>query len=53
LLVSKNQIKAIKALVFKVSKEIYRVRQLDTNFDAYAVDLPMVFTWAIREEQLR
>ncbi|XP_022793059.1 uncharacterized protein LOC111332064 [Stylophora pistillata] len=51
-LVSKNQIKAIKALVFKVTKEIYNVRRLDTNFDAYAVDLSMVLTWAIREQRL-
>ena len=52
LLVSKNQIKAIKALVFKVTKEIYNVKHLDTNFDAYAVDLSMVLTWAIRAQQL-
>ena len=52
LLVSKNQIKAIKALVFKVTKEIYNVRHLDTNFDAYAVDLSMVLSWAIRAQQL-
>ena len=51
-LVSKNQIKTIKALVFKVTKEIYNVRHLDTNFDAYAVDLSMVLTWAIRAQRL-
>lgn len=28
------------------------MRHLDTNFDAYAVDLSMVLTWAIRAQQL-
>lgn len=28
------------------------MRRLDTNFDAYAVDLSTVLTWAIREQRL-
>ena len=52
LLVTKNQIKAIKSLVFKVVKDMYNVRRLDTTFDAYGVDLTMVIIWAIREQNL-
>ncbi|XP_031573731.1 uncharacterized protein LOC116307600 [Actinia tenebrosa] len=52
ILITKNQVKAIKALIFKVVRQTLNVNKMNTSFDACCVDLPTTLVWAIREHRL-
>jgi len=39
-------------LVFKVVRHAFSVEKMDTDFEAYCVNLPTVLAWAIREQNL-
>lgn len=51
-LLSKNQIKTVKKLVFSVRKTLKIGRVNDAYFEACDVDLRSVLVWAIREQRL-
>jgi len=53
LLLTKNQVKAIKSMVFEVTKEMFHIKKIEVaDFDAWSVDLSMVLVWAIREQRV-
>ena len=51
-LLTKNEIKAVKKLVFTVVRKSLKITKMDTDFDACDVDLSGVLVWAIREQCL-
>lgn len=51
-LLTKNEIKAVKKLVFSVVRKTLKITKMDTDFDACDVDLSGVLVWAIREQCL-
>lgn len=51
-LLTKNEIKAVKRLVFSVVRKTLKITKMDTDFDACDVDLSGVLVWAIREQRL-
>jgi len=52
-LLTKNEIKAVKKLVFTVIRRTLKISKIkDVDFDACDVDLQSVLVWAIREQQL-
>ena len=51
-LLTKNEIKAAKKLLFSVVRKTMQVRKLNTDFHACGVDLSSVLVWAIREQHL-
>jgi len=51
-LLTKNEIKAVKKLVFSVVRKTLKITKMDTDFDACDVDLSGVLVWAIREQRL-
>lgn len=52
MLLTKNEIKAVKKLVFKVVRKTMVIQKLPTDFQSRGVDLSSVLVWAIREQQL-
>ena len=53
MLLTKNEIKAVKKLVFTVIRRTLKISKIkDVDFDACDVDLQSVLVWAIREQQL-
>lgn len=52
LLLTKNEIKAVKKLVFKVVRKTMVIQKLPTDFQSCGVDLSSVLVWAIREQRL-
>ena len=52
-LLSKNNIKAVKKLVFTVVRRTLKIAKIgEADFDACDVDLSSVLVWAIREQRL-
>ena len=52
-LLSKNNIKAVKKLVFTVVRKTLKIAKVgEADFDACDVDLRSVLVWAIREQRL-
>lgn len=51
-LLSKNDIKAVKKIVFKVVRRTLSIQNMGTDFHACGVDLASVLVWAIREQRL-
>ncbi|KAL9970998.1 hypothetical protein ACROYT_G023472 [Oculina patagonica] len=51
-LLSKNDIRAVKKLVFKVVRRTMSIQKMGTEFHSYGVDLASVLVWAIREQRL-
>jgi len=52
-LLTKNEIKAVKKLVFTVIRRTLKISKVkDVDFEASDVDLRSVLVWAIREQQL-
>jgi len=52
-LLTKNEIKAVKKLVFSVVRKTLQIAKVgDADFDACDVDLYSVLVWAIREQRL-
>ena len=53
MLLSKNNIKAVKKLVFTVVRKTLKIAKVgEADFDACDVDLSSVLVWAIREQRL-
>lgn len=52
MLLTKNQIKAVKKLVFKVVRKTMVIQKLPTDFLSCGVDLSSVLVWAMREQRL-
>lgn len=55
MLLTKNEIRAVKKLVFKVVRTTLftmHIQKMDTDFNAYGVDLGSVLVWVIREQRL-
>lgn len=52
MLLTKNEIRAVKKLVFKVVRTTMHIQKMDTDFNAYGVDLGSVLVWVIREQRL-
>ena len=52
LLLTKNDIKAVKKLVFSVVRKTMKIEKMKTDFHAWGVDLASVLVWAIREQCL-
>jgi len=52
ILLTKNQIKAIKSLVFKVVRKTFNIEKIPTQFECYGVSLESVLVWAIREHNI-
>ena len=53
MLLSKNEIKAVKKLVFTIVRKTLTIGKVtDADFDACQVDLSSVLVWAIREQRL-
>ena len=52
MLLTKNEIRAIKKLIFSVVRKTLKIDRMDTQFDACDVDLSAVLVWAIREQRL-
>ena len=46
-LLTKNEIRAVKKLVFKVVRTTMHIQKMDTDFNADGVDLGSVLVWAI------
>ena len=46
-LLTKNEIRAIKKLVFKVVRTTMSIQKMDTEFHSCGVDLTSVLVWAI------
>jgi len=51
-LLSKNDIKAVKELVFTVVRNTLKIGKVNADFDACQVDLSSILVWAIREQHL-
>ena len=51
-LLTKNEIKAVKKMVFSVVRRTMKIQKMKTEFDAFSVDLSSVLVWAIREQHL-
>ncbi|XP_031563017.1 uncharacterized protein LOC116298634, partial [Actinia tenebrosa] len=51
-LLTKNQIKAIKKMIFNIIKSTLKITELETDFPSCGVDLNSVLIWAIREQRL-
>ena len=51
-LLTKNEIKAVKRMVFSVVRKTMKIQKMNTEFDACSVDLSSVLVWAIREQRL-
>jgi len=52
-LLTKNEIKAVKRLVFTVIKRTLKISKVkDVDFEACDVDVQSALVWAIREQQL-
>lgn len=52
-LLTKNEIKAVKKLVFTVVRKALKIGRIkEAEFEAYDVDLHAVLVWAIREQRL-
>ena len=51
-LLTKNEIRAVKKLVFKVVRTTLSIQKMDTDFHSCGVDLAAVLVWAIREQRL-
>ena len=51
-LLTKNEIRAVKKLVFKVVRTTLSIQKMDTDFHSCGVDLSSVLVWAIREQRL-
>lgn len=51
-LLTKNEIKAVKKLVFKVVRTTMSIQKMNTDFHSCGVDLASVLVWAIREQRL-
>ena len=49
---TKNEIKAVKKLVFKVVRATMSIQKMNTDFQSCGVDLASVLVWAIREQRL-
>ena len=49
---TKNEIKAVKKLVFKVVRTTMSIQKMNTDFQSCGVDLASVLVWAIREQRL-
>ena len=49
---TKNEIRAVKKLVFKVVRTTLSIKKMDTDFLSCGVDLASVLVWAIREQRL-
>lgn len=50
MLLSKNEMKAVKKLVFTIVRKTLKIGKVtDADFDACQVDLSSVLAWAIRE----
>ena len=52
MLLTKNEIRAVKKLVFSVVRRTMKIQKMKTEFDACSVDLSSVLVWAIREQRL-
>ena len=53
MLLTKNEIKAVKRLVFTVIKRTLKISKVkDVDFEACDVDVQSALVWAIREQQL-
>ena len=52
MLLTKNEIKAVKKLVFKVVRTTMSIQKMNTEFHSCGVDLASVLVWAIREQRL-
>ena len=52
MLLTKNEIRAIKKLIFSVVRKTLKIDRMNTQFDACDVDLSAVLVWAIREQRL-
>lgn len=52
MLLTKNEIKAVKKLVFKVVRTTMSIQKMNTDFHSCGVDLASVLVWAIREQRL-
>jgi len=50
-LLTKNEIRAVKKLVFKVVRTTLSIQKMDTDFHSCGVDLAAVLVWAIREQR--
>ena len=51
-LLTKNEIRAVKKLVFKVVRTTLSIQKMNTDFHSCGVDLASVLVWAIREQRL-
>ena len=51
-LLTKNEIKAVKKMVFSVVRQTLKIKKMNTDFHACSVDLSSVLVWAIREQCL-
>ncbi|KAK3697273.1 hypothetical protein QZH41_000324 [Actinostola sp. cb2023] len=51
-LLTKNEMKALKSMVFSISRKLFQIERLDSEFDAVGVNLQSVLVWAIREHHL-
>ena len=51
-LLTKNDIRAVKKLVFKDVHTTISIQKTDTDFHSCGVDLSSVLVWAIREQHL-
>ena len=51
-LLTKNEIRAVKRLVFNVVRTVLSIQKMDTDFHSCGVDLASVLIWAIREQRL-
>ena len=52
-LLTKNEIKALKKLVFSTVQKTFKIARVkDADFDAWNVHLNSVLVWAIREQHL-
>lgn len=53
MLLTKNEIKAVKKIVFTVVRRTLNIAKMkDVEFDACGIDLHSVLVWVIREERL-
>ena len=51
-LLTKNEIRAVKKLVFTVVRKTMSIQKMKTDFHSCGVDLSLVLVWAIREQRL-
>ena len=52
MLLTKNEIKAVKKLEFKVVHATLSIHKMNTEFHSCGVDLASVLVWAVREQRL-